>query len=187
MKNNLHPQLKWRVQRWKTVLIATRKGITNKSECRKLKKEKEDKKTEKDKYWCDFCSAFGHSTDYCYWNPDNNDQYNPVIQKGKGKQGKGKGRGKGKPKGKGNGKGKGKGKAEGGRGNGNFPAAYPPTPAYFTDEQQNWKNYASEEITEVNEEPDWQDYNFLAIEREETDQLSAFLKKLTPFPKTLML
>jgi hypothetical protein len=38
----------------------------NKSECRKLKKEKEDKKAEKDKYWCDFCSAFGLTTDYCY-------------------------------------------------------------------------------------------------------------------------
>jgi hypothetical protein len=57
----------------------------NKSQCRKLKKDKEESSSKKDKYWCDFCYANGHSTDYCWWNPINNDQYNPVIQKGKGK------------------------------------------------------------------------------------------------------
>ena len=30
----------------------------------------------------------------------------------------------------------------------------------------------------MNEEPDWQDYNFLAIEKEETDQLAAFCDKI---------
>jgi hypothetical protein len=139
-----------------------------------LKKEKEEKKAEKDKYWCENCSAYGHTTDYCWWSPNNNAQSNSFNQKGKGKQAKG----KGKSKGKGKGKGKSKGKAKGGRGNGNFPAAYTPTPAYYTEEQQHWQNYVSEEIEEVNDEPDWQDYNFLAIEKEETDQLAAFCDKI---------
>jgi hypothetical protein len=146
-----------------------------------LKKEKEDKKAEKDKYWCDFCSAFGHTTDYCYWNPDNNDQYNPVIQKGKGKQSKGKAKG-GKGNGKGKGK-KGKGQAKGGRGNGNFPAAYSPnTSAYYTEEQQ-WQNSDLNEIQEVNETPDWQDYNFLQSKKTKSTNYPIFVKKLTPFLK----
>ncbi len=104
----------------------------NKSECRKLKKEKEEKKAEKDKYWCDICSTYGHTTDYCWWSPNNNGPSNPINQKGKGEQTKG----KGKPKGKGKGKGASKGKAKNGRGNGNFSAAYTPNAAYYTDEQQ---------------------------------------------------
>ena len=87
--------------------------------------------------------------------------------------------GKGKPheKGKGKGKGPGKGKAKGGRGNGNFPAAYTPnTSAYYTEEQQ-WQNSDSN-ISEVNETPDWQDYNFFVIEKEENNQLSEFCEKI---------
>jgi transposase InsO family protein len=147
----------------------------NKSECRKLKKEKEEKKAEKDKYWCDNCSVYGHTTDYCWWNPNNNAQSNSINQKGKGKQAKGKGKSKGQDRG----KGKSKGKAKGGRGNGNYPAAYTPNSAYYTEEQQQWQNYDSiTEITEVNEEPDWQDYNFLSIDRKETGQLKSFCEKI---------
>jgi hypothetical protein len=61
----------------------------NKSECRKLRKEKEEKKAEKDKYWCENCSAYGHTTDYCWWSPNNNAQSNSFNQKIKGKQAKG--------------------------------------------------------------------------------------------------
>jgi hypothetical protein len=35
----------------------------NKSQYRKLKKEKEESSSKKDKYWCDFCYVNGHSTD----------------------------------------------------------------------------------------------------------------------------
>ena len=139
----------------------------NKSQCRKLKKEKEENQAKKDKYWCDLCYSNGHNTDYCWWNPNNKEQPNPNYQKGKGKQSKG----KGKQKGKGKGFGKG-GKAKGGRGNGNFPAAYTPNTAYYTEEQQwnSWNNTV--EIEEMTSEvPDWQDYNFFAIETEKNSNL----------------
>ena len=109
----------------------------SKSQCRKLKKEKEESKAQKDKYWCDLCYSNGHTTDYCWWNPNNKEQPNPNYQKGKGKQIKGKGKQKGKGKGKGFGKG---GKGKGGRGNGNFPAAYTPNTAYYTEEEQ-WNSW----------------------------------------------
>ena len=139
----------------------------NKSQCRKLKKEKEESKAQKDKYWCDLCYSNGHTTDYCWWNPNNKEQPNPNYQKGKGKQIKGKGKQKGKGKGKGFGK---EGKGKGGRGNGNFPAAYTPNTAYYTEEAQwnSWNNTV--EIQELtNEIPDWQDYNFFTVENEKPD------------------
>ncbi len=134
-----------------------------KSECRKLKKEQAEKKTEKDNYWCNNCYASGHTTDYCWWNPNNNAQLNSPEQKGKGK---GKGKAKGKSKGKGKGKGSGgKGKAKGGRGNGNFPASYTPTTAYYTEDQQEWQNWSAEtDVKDESETPNWTDYNFSIFE-----------------------
>jgi len=156
-----------------------------KSECRKLKKEQAEKKAEKDKYWCNFCSASGHTTDYCYWNPDNNDQFNPVIKKGKGKQSKGKakgGRGNGKGKGK-----KGKGNSKGGRGNGNFPASYTPNTAYYTADHQEWQQWDEKaDIKDESETPNWQDYNFLIFEKDQKEQLLVLLTKMTHFQKLLI-
>ena len=157
-----------------TCAHCNRKGH-NKSECRKLKKENEDNSNKKDKYWCDFCYANGHTTDFCWWNTSNKEQSTPVFQKGKGKQNKGKGIPNSKGKGKGFGKG---GKTKGGRGNGNFPAAYTPNTAYYTEEQA-WKGWESTvEIEETTSEtPDWQDYNFIFMENEETDLSSVFYKE----------
>jgi hypothetical protein len=154
-----------------------------KSECRKLKKEQAEKKAEKDKYWCNFCSASGHTTDYCYWNPDNNDQFNPVIKKGKGKQSKGKakdGGGNGKGKGK-----KGKGNSKGGRGNGNFPASYTPNTAYYTADHQEWQQWDKKtDIKDESETPNWQDYNFLIFEKDQKEQLLVLLDENDSFPET---
>ncbi len=94
------------------------------------------------------------TTDYCWWNPNNNAQSNSPEQKGKGK-GKAKGKSKGKGKGKGSG---GKGKAKGGRGNGNFPASYTPTTAYYTEDQQEWQNWNAEaDVKDESGSPNWAD------------------------------
>jgi hypothetical protein len=111
----------------------------------KVKKEKEESSSKKDKYWCDFCYA-----------------------------------------------------------NGNFPAAYTPNTAYYTEEQQ-WQTWDStveieetisappdwqekpdqsfiffekhDEILKENQNekpkelPDWLDYYFRAIKKKEPDQL----------------
>jgi hypothetical protein len=36
-----------------------------KSECRKFKKQKEEKAAKRESYWCDQCQVKGHTTDYC--------------------------------------------------------------------------------------------------------------------------
>jgi hypothetical protein len=54
-----------------------------KAECFKFKKQQKEIKNPKETYWCGYCNVAGHTTDYCFWNPANN-------QTGKGKA-KGKG------------------------------------------------------------------------------------------------
>ena len=139
-----------------------------KAECNKLKKELKavagiNNNQQTSKHWCDICYKEGHSTDWCFYNPNNN-------AKGKGKKGKSKG-GKGKGRGKGKG---GKGKpGKGGRGKGNFPANYVSEDAYFTDDsssttEENW-NLKQEEISPSN----WYDFSLSIFETEDLS-LSVF-------------
>jgi hypothetical protein len=94
------------------------------NECRKLAKDKENgtiqedsKAKPGDKFWY----KKGHSTDWCFLNPNNS----TPSPKGEGKRGKGKSNSSTKSKGKGKDSGKGnKGKQKGGRGSGNYPANY---------------------------------------------------------------
>jgi transposase InsO family protein len=129
-----------------------------KAECYKLKKETKAAVTTK--HWCDICYKEGHSTEWCFYNPNN---------KGKGK-GKSKGKTKGNSKGKGKGKGMGgKGKsAKGGRRSGNFPAGYSSDEAYYAVDQwnlnSNWES--SENLKEETSTDDWQDCNYLIFENE---------------------
>jgi hypothetical protein len=68
-----------------------------KAECFKFKKQQKEIKNPKETYWCGYCNVAGHTTDYCFWNPANN-QTGKGKAKGKGKVAKGKGKGKGKGK-----------------------------------------------------------------------------------------
>jgi transposase InsO family protein len=128
-----------------------------KPDCRQMKKDKaaeiSDTKSSAAQYWCDICYKAGHSTDYCSLNPSNKG-------KGKGKKGKLKGS-----------KGKGKGSkskpGKGGRGQGNFPAAYTPEVAQYTNE--NWastKNWSSTENLnqEESSSSNWYDLNLSVFE-----------------------
>ena len=135
------------------------------NECRKLAKDKENgtiqedsKAKPGDKYWCDFCYKNGHSTDWCFLNPNNS----TPSPKGKGKGGKGKSNSKGKGKGKGSGKGN-KGKQKGGRGSGNYPANYTQDSANYTEE---WPE-ESEDLQEAEQSSSkWHEFSHILFENE---------------------
>ena len=137
-----------------------------KADCFKFKKQQNETKTSKETYWCEYCAAAGHTTDYCYWNPANN-QTGKGKAKGKGKAAKGKGRGKGKGK-------SGKGK-KGGRANGNFPANYKSEEAHYAAEQWNssetWES--SDNLQDESSVPDWQDYSFAIFEKSKDDKFDS--------------
>ena len=137
-----------------------------KADCFKFKKQQNEMKTSKETYWCEYCAAAGHTTDYCYWNPANN-QIGKGKTKGKGKAAKGKGRGKGKGK-------SGKGK-KGGRANGNFPANYKSEEAHYAEEQWNssekWES--SDTLQDESSVPDWQDYSYFILDKSEDDTNSS--------------
>ena len=130
-----------------------------KAECNKLKNEIKAKAATRagtaSKHWCEICYKEGHSTEWCFYNPEN--------------KGKGKGKAKGKPKGKGKVKG-GKGKpGKGGRGKGNFPASYVSDDAHLTTEtwksnEENWELKQNESSSS-----DWFDYSFSIFEKDFQD------------------
>ena len=118
---------------------------------------KQEKEKPGNKYWCDHCQKMGHTTDWCFWKPENASS-SKGKPKGKGSKGKGKGKGS---------KGKSKGK---GRANGNFPASYDQENAHYV---TNWDTSSQDwsEISQESSSTDWQDYNLSIFECNEPEPI----------------